>query len=514
MNSLARCALLVFTVLSGTHAYAAVRLASPFTSHMVLQREMKVPVWGTADAGEEVAVEFDGQKKRTQASADGSWRIELDPLAASDQGRTLTVTGSKTPEPLRLDDVLVGEVWLASGQSNMDFTVAKTEKYYFAGVINEAEEVAAANHPRLRMFTGQWKKSYAPEKEVGGTWKICTPENVREFSAVGYFFARALQREIKVPIGIVTLTFGASAAQAWIRREAITANPRLKPTLDKFDEEVKNYVPPTEEELKPWREAVAAANAQGKRGPRQPKPDPVQDQHNPTVMYNGMIAPVVPYAIRGVIWYQGESITGPRELFPIWNETLIKDWRTLWGRDHAEVPPLPFYFCQLAAHNANSNSPEVRALQAKALALPHTGMAVTIDVGDPKDVHPHNKAPVGERLAVIALANVYERDVEYSGPEYDSAAVEGNAIRVRFTHVGGRLVARDGPLKTFEVAGPDGKFVPAEAKIEGDTVIVSAVEVPTPTAARYAWSNYPEGCNFYNAAGLPAAPFRTDLATP
>jgi sialate O-acetylesterase len=484
------------------HVRGEVRLASPFTSHMVLQCETPVPVWGNAEPGEQVTVEFADQKKAITAGADGRWRIKLAPMKASAASCALKVSGSKTAQQLVLEDVLVGEVWLCSGQSNMDFTVAKTPKYYFAGVTNEAEEVAAANYPNIRMFTGEWTRAYEPQPSVGGTWKPCTPENVREFSAVGYFFARDLQKELKVPVGIVTLTYGASTAQAWIRHEAITANPRLKPLLDAFDEQVKNYVPPTEAELKAWQEAADKAKAAQRRAPRRPRPDPVQDQHNPTMMFNGMIAPFVGFAIRGVLWYQGESITAPRELFPLWNETLIKDWRALWGRE------LPFYFCQLAALENSSNSPQVREWQAEALKLPNTAMAVTLDIGDRKNVHPRDKAPLGNRLARIALARDYGRKIEYSGPQCESVASEGGALRLKFSHAAGGLVAKGGPLKTFEVAGADGKFVGTEAVIEGDTVVLRSADVAAPTTARYAWAAYPDGCNLSNGAGLPAAPFR------
>lgn len=506
MRSFLASALLLLAPLS----FAKVELASPFTSHMVLQRDTSVPVWGTADFGEQVTVEFAGQKSSTTAGEDGNWKLTLAALTASADGRNFIVRGSKTEQPIELSDVLVGEVWLASGQSNMDFTVAKTDKYYFAGVNNEAEEVAAANHPLVRMFTGEWTKAYEPQSRVGGTWKVCTPENVREFSAVGYFFARDLQRALNVPVGIVTLTYGASTPQAWIRREAIAANPQLKPALDEFDAKVKAYTPATTEEMQAWTAAAEKAKAEKKRAPRQPKPSPVQDQHNPTVMFNGMIAPVVPFAIRGVIWYQGESITGARELFPVWNETLIKDWRTLWSRT-AGADILPFYFCQLAALRANSNTPEVRELQAQALKLPATGMAVTIDIGDPGNVHPKNKQDVGARLCRIALAKTYGQKVEYSGPELANVTSMGGALRLTFTHTTGGLTDRGSDLKTFEVAGADGKFAPATAHLQGDSVIVSSPGVTTPTAVRYAWSNYPEGCNLYNGDGLPAAPFRAEL---
>ncbi len=486
-------------------ATAAVQLASPFTDHVVLQRELPVPVWGTAEPGEHVTVSFAGQTKSVAAGDNGTWRIDLDPLTASADSRVLRVTGSATLQPIELTDVLVGEVWLCAGQSNMDFTVAKTEKYYFAGVNNEAAEVAVANYPQIRMFSGEWTKSYEPRARVGGEWKLCSPDNVREFSAIGYFFARRLHQELGVPIGILTLTYGASTAQAWIRRETIAADPTLKPVLEAFDAKVKTHVPPTPDELSAWQAEADKAKAAGRRPPRRPKPDPIQDQHNPTVMFNGMIAPVIPYGIRGILWYQGESITSPRELFPRWNETLITDWRKLWGRE------LPFYFCQLAALDNKSNSPQVREWQTDALRLSRTGMAVTIDIGDRKSVHPKDKQDVGDRLARIALAKDYGRNIEFSGPQFVSARADGDALRLTFSHCAGGLVAKGGPLQTFELAGPDGTFVSAEATIDGTSVLVRSRQISMPAAARYAWSNYPEGCNLYNTAGLPAAPFRTNL---
>ena len=242
-------------------AIAEIKLASPFTNHMVLQRELPVPVWGTADAGAAVNVSFAGQSKSVQAGDDGKWKVTLDPLEASFTGQTLSVSLKDKDERLKLEDVLVGEVWLCSGQSNMDFTVAKTPKYYFAGVNDEAKEVAGADYPTIRMFSGQWARSAQPQEYLAGTWKICNPENVREFSAIGYFFARDLQRELHVPIGIVTVTYGASTAHAWIRREAIAANPQLKPVLDQFDAEMKSYKSPDAEELKKWEEAAAKARS-------------------------------------------------------------------------------------------------------------------------------------------------------------------------------------------------------------------------------------------------------------
>ena len=396
----------------------------------------------------------------------------------------------------------------------MDFTVAKTTKYYFAGVTNEAQEVAAANYPNIRMFSGAWRRSYEPQTAIEGVWKICTPENVKEFSAIGYFFARDLQKKLDVPVGILTETYGASTAQAWIRREALAADPELKPMLDKFDADVAAYKtnpPDMTAALKRWEEAAAKAKADGKAAPRRPGDrNPTQDQHNPTVMFNGMIAPIIPCAIKGVLWYQGESITGNRNLFPKLNETLIQDWRKLWGYE------FPFFFVQLAANKApatgpgNSGIATVRELQTKALDLPGTGMAVTIDIGDAGNVHPKNKQDVGDRLTRIALAKTYGRKMEYSGPMYESMKVEGNTVRIKFTHIGGGLVAKGGPLKQFAIAGADGKLVWADAKIDKKTVVVSSPQVTGPVAVRYAWADNPEGCNLYNTDGLPAVPFRTD----
>ena len=484
-------------------AGAAVQLASPFTDHMVLQRELPVPIWGTAEPGDTVTVEFAGQKKTATADSAGRWSVALDPLPASAEPRDLVVTSANRKSEIQnliLSDVLVGEVWLASGQSNMVFTVSKSV-YPWAGVVNEAAEIAAAHHPLVRMFTGDPQKAYEPCASVGGEWKVCTPETVPAFSAIAYFFARDLQRELGVPVGILSLSYGASCAHAWIRRDAMLGDPAFRAVLDRFDEQVSHHVPPTEAELKDWEAAAELAKAERRRPPAKPGADPVQDQHNPTVLYNGMLAPVVPYSIRGVIWYQGESVTSPRELFPRWNELLIADWRRLWGRE------LPFLFCQLAALDKPSNSPEVRAWQAQALSIPGTGMAVTIDVGDQKDVHPHNKAPVGDRLMRLALAKAYGRSLACTGPVAASAAREGAALRIRFSNPADGLVARGGPLSTFELAGADGAFVAAEAAIDGDTIVVRSPAVPAPVSVRYAWANYPAGCNLYDSAGLPAAPF-------
>ena len=511
------------SMLFAVAARAEVKLASPFTSHMVLQREKPVPVWGTAESGEQVTVEFAGQTKSVTADADGKWLVKLDPMPASAESRELVVAGNHQSqiENLKCEDVLVGEVWLASGQSNMTFPVSKVHAPY-AGVANEAQEIAAANYPLIRMFTGQSTKAYTPQETIGGQWLVCSPEAVPDFSAVGYLFARDLQREIKVPVGIITEAFGASTIEAWIRREALAADPQMKPILDGFDAQVQAFraTPPAVVAPPPSQDVSAPANtnaatggtnavARGRRGGRGGgggRSDPVQNQHNATVLFNGMIAPVIPFAIRGAIWDQGESIVGGGvALYPHLEETLIKDWRALWGEGD-----FPFYIVQLAGlGNSGSNRPEVREAQVLGLTLPNTGMAVSTDIGEAASVHPKNKQDVGDRLSRIALAKVYGRSVEFSGPVYESMKVEGNSIRVSFSHADG-LVARDGTLKWFTIAGADGKFVSADAKIDGNTIVVSSPQVSAPVAVRYAWVNFPDGGHLYNSAGLPAAQFRSD----
>ena len=486
---------------------AEVKLASPFTRHMVLQREMTVPVWGTADAGETVTIEFAGQKKTTRAAADGKWRVDLASLKTSADGRTFTVSGSATAQPIALADVLVGEVWLGSGQSNMEFPVSKT-KARFAGVINEEQEIAAANHPTIRMFTGAGAKTYEPQATVGGQWEVCSPATVPDFSAIGYLFARDLERELNVPVGIITVAAGASCAEAWISREALAADPQIKFMLDSLDECVKFFrtTPPG-----PLAEAPVRPTPINKpRTPVTRLTDPVKDQHFATVLFNGMVAPVIPYAIRGALWYQGESIcwgTRGLDLYGRVQQTLIQDWRTRWG-----LGDFPFFLVQLPGQQNISNNPRIREEQAAVLALPNTAMAVTIDVGEAKDVHPHNKAPVANRLVRLALADVYGRKIESRSPMFASLKIDGAAARVTFAHAAGGLAAKDGgELKGFQVAGADQKFVDAEARIEGSSVVVRSAQVPAPVAVRYAWDNFPEGmgCNLVSG-DLPAAPFRTD----
>ena len=386
-------------------AGAEVKPASLFSDHAVLQSGMAVPVWGTADPGERVTVTLHGVSAAATAGANGRWMVRLKKLKAGGPFE-MTIAGKNI---VTVKDVLVGEVWLGSGQSNMVFTVSKKSNPW-AGMLDEQGEIAAANYPEIRMFTGKATKAYEPQTEIEGEWKVCSPATVGDFSAVGYLFARDLQRALKVPVGIVLEAYGASTAESWLPRSAMVNDAMLKPLLDKFDARENYYKQHPgaldDAEAPPAPESLNARPAKAGAKPRKMR-DPVQDQHQPTVMFNGMLEPVVPYAIRGMLWYQGESIAGGKagvERYPHTMETLVKDWRERWGEGE-----LPFYFVQLAALDNVSNNPAVREAQAQLLKLPKTAMAVTIDIGDPKLVHPKNKEPLGERLTAIALAKTYGR---------------------------------------------------------------------------------------------------------
>jgi len=487
-------------VACSTAAFADVKPNRLFSDHAVLQSGMPVPVWGTADPGERVVVTLGMRKQSALAGADGRWMVKLGKMRPGGPF-SMTISGKNT---VVVNDVLVGEDWIGSGQSNMAFTVSKKVASY-AGMLDEDKEIAAANYPQLRIFMAVTRKTYEPQTEIEGEWKIATPENAPAFSAVAYLFGRNLNQALKEPVGMIVVAFGASTAEAWISRPVLAADPQLQPMLDRFDDLYRFYEShpnTTTDQAPPSPQTINARP--GKPGPLR---DPVQDQHQPTVLYNGMLHPVIPFAIRGVIWYQGESIVNGKAgvaLYPHVMETLVKDWRAEWGEGN-----FPFYFVQLPPLKNTSNNPMVREGQAKLLALPNTGMAVTLDVGDPTNVHPKDKEPVGDRLSRIALANVYGRKMEFSGPVYTGIKVEGSNIVVTFTHAEG-LAGKGGALQWFQVAGADGIYTDATAQVKGDTVVVHSDQVPAPVSVRYAWDNYPQGANLVNSAGLPAAPFRSD----
>lgn len=484
---------------------AGLWLPSIFSDHMVLQRGLPIQLWGRARPGAAVHMTFARKSITTNAAGDGAWKVQLPPAEA---GGPFTMEISSSGAMLTYHDVLIGEVWLCSGQSNMDFTVAPTKKRYFAGTRDWQKEVANANHPAIRMFTAEWTMREFPQPDVAGSWQPCTPETAGDFSAVAYFFGREIRQELDVPVGLITCAYGASTAEAWMSRGKIAAHPQLKPLPDAWGKKQTAF---RDDVVSQRKYANAMARWIAKPSARAPgNPDPVQDQHNPTVLFNGMIAPIIPYPIRGAIWYQGESNVGARKLYPALQQSLIEDWRARWG-----LGDFPFYFVQLASHNAPKAEPaesslaSMREAQAASLELANTGMIVTIDIGDEKDIHPRNKQDVGHRLARLALVGTYGKPGESQGPAVRESSIHDGAVRVRFDHCDGGLMAKNGALRCFEIAAANGRFVRADAVIDADSVLVSSPSIAAPVRVRYAWADNPAGANLYNSAGLPAAPFQT-----
>jgi sialate O-acetylesterase len=477
---------------------ADVKPMSLFSDNMVLQRDVPLAVWGTAAAGEEVAVALAGAKARATADAQGRWMAKLPPQKAGGPFE-MTIIGKNT---VTIKNVLVGEVWLASGQSNMDMKLSTAE--------GGAEAVRASGDPSLRLFMAGLTLAAEPARDVRGAWRASTPQETANWSAAAYFFARELRQTLGVPVGILQVAQGWTPAEAWTSRKTLLADPQLKIIADRWD--LWSAATPGarqlhEKKLAEWKQAAEQTKAAGKPAPPQPPaPASADFMHRASSLYNGMIAPLTPYPIRGVIWYQGETNASRadqyRRLFP----AMIRDWRTAWG-----LGDFPFLFVQIAPLDTGGgvDRAELRDAQREALAVANTAMVVTLDIGEAKDEHPKNKKEVGRRLALAAQKLAYRRDVAYSGPLYREAKIEEGRIRVRFEHVDGGLAAKDGRLSGFTIAGEDRKFVPAEARIEGNEVVVWAQNLSAPKAVRYAWANYPQA-TLQNKAGLPASGFRTD----
>jgi sialate O-acetylesterase len=477
-----------------------------FADHMVLQRDAKTPVWGTADPGEEVTVSVAGQTRKVKASPDGRWMVRLSPLKAGGPYE-LSVKGAKNT--LTFADVLAGDVWVCSGQSNMEWTVARAD--------NGAQEIASANYPNVRLCFVPKNIQTAPQETVAARWAVCTPETVGGFSAVGYFFGRKLNTDLNVPVGLINTNWGGTPAEAWADAESLRADPEFVSFVRRTEEYPQEYprlLDAYEKAHAAWQEKANAAKAAGAGAPGgEPRKlaEPGKNPNLPTVLYNGMIRPLQPMAIKGAIWYQGESNAGRayqyRRLLPL----MIAGWRRTWAQGD-----FPFLIVQLANYGQDApDAPgsawaELREAQAlTAIQVPNTGLAVTIDIGNPADIHPTNKQEVGRRLALVAEAKTYGRKVAWQGPTYRALRVEGDRIRVKFEGAGSGLAVKGDKLLGFTVAGQDRKFVPADAVIDGDSVVVRAAGVPKPVAVRYGWANSPV-CTLYNKDGLPAAPFRTD----
>lgn len=485
-------------LLSTYSASADVTLPALITDNMVLQQQTTVALWGWAAPGEAVTVTTSWQKAPVKATADaqGSWLVRV-PTTKAGGPYTLTFQGKNR---LKVSNVLLGEVWLCSGQSNMNFPIAKGSSKWMTGVLNEAEVVPKAKYPAIRMFTVAQKVADAPKRDVQGSWVVCSPQTVGAFSAVAYFFGQEIHETLSVPVGLIHSSWGGTPAESWTRQEVLAKNPELRPILTRYDLGLTQR-PAYEAALTAWK-AEKEANPASK-APKPAEPQKATSNKSPYKLYNGMIRGLEPYTLRGVIWYQGESNAERawqyRTLFP----ALIANWRQDW-----QQPELPFYFVQIAPHKGQN--PEIREAQLRTMQqVPHTGMVVTTDVGDSLDIHPRNKQTVGHRLALWALSHDYgAKKLAYSGPIYQRMSVAQGKIKLQFDHAAG-LQAKGGPLREFTIAGPDSVFRPAQAVVEGNAVVVWNDAVPQPVAVRFGWRKSPMP-NLFNAAGLPASPFRTD----
>jgi sialate O-acetylesterase len=478
-------------------ARADVVLPYLIADHMVVQRGLPVHIWGMAEPGEAVSVAFRGAERRAAADALGRWSVSLPPGDAGGPF-AMTIRGANT---ISLADVLVGDVWVASGQSNMEWPLARAA--------NAQREIAAAKFPRIRLVRAMHKTSEYPARDlVGEMWRECTPETVANFSAVAYHFGTLLQERYAVPIGLIQTAWGGTPVDAWTSLGAISRDPALMPVFAEWNGLMEDHAIALlryHRAAKDWEKDVPRLKAERKPLPPPPeRPAGPAGPWKPGALFNGMVAPITPYAVRGVIWYQGEA-NGSGTRAPLYGrlfQAMIRDWRRAWG-----IGDFPFLYVQLANYDAPESAwPELREGQRQALALNDTAMAVTIDIGTPESIHPPDKKTVGLRLSLAARALAYGENIEYSGPLPRQVAAEGAALRVWFDHASG-LAARGGAVRGFEVAGADGEFLPAEARIEGSAVVARNAAVEQPVYLRYAWEDNPE-CNLFNAAGLPASPFR------
>ena len=491
--------------------WANIRLPAIISDNMVLQQKTTIPLWGWSHAGGNIriTVDWSGDFFQTTADSNGLWKIKIITPPAGGPYK-LTITGDNN-DIHEIKQVLVGEVWLCSGQSNMEMPVGRVRGY--GGVDNYKQEVISADYSDIRLFFVERKSTAEPQSDCIGSWAVCGPQTAEKFSATAYFFGRELYKVLKVPIGLIDSSWGGTPAEAWTSRDALLSNPAFSPILKRFEEAVASY-PNAEKEYKQkmelWEKALAEAKTKGGSLPAEPlAPMGLGHYQSPAGLFNGMISPLITYEIKGVIWYQGESNVGRayqyRTLFP----ALIRDWRNGWGQN------FPFYYVQIApwlGYEAYKGpaAAELREAQLLTLSVPDTGMVVTTDIGDVNDVHPKNKQEVGRRLALWALSKTYDHnDILCSGPLYKSMRIEENKIRIYFDFVGSGLAARGESLRDFSIAGKDRNFVPAKANIDGKTVVVWSDQVDKPVSVHFGWSNT-SSPNLFNKESLPASPFRTD----
>lgn len=480
-------------------ADAGLRLPAIVGDHMVLQRDLELPIWGWADPGATVQVTIDGQNHSGTADDKGRWEVTLNPLKGSHHALRMTIRSGA--EEIVLSNIVVGEVWVCSGQSNMQWTVNSS--------FDADLEKASANFPNIRLISVPQVGTQEIQDDFKGQWEICTPDTVGDFSAVGFFFGRQLHQILGVPIGLIDNAWGGSAAEAWVRRDVLEKDGRFDDYIAEWKAKEATY--DWDKIQADYQKKVEEAKAAGKPAPRAPRND-MAGQHRPGNLWAGVLNPIIGYGIRGTIWYQGESNASRASQYDDLFGLMISEWRKAWGQGD-----FPFYWVQLAdfrdeiADPVESDWAELRESQTKTLALPNTGQAVIYDIGEGRDIHPRDKQNVGRRLARIALAKDYGMAVNHLSPSYKSMEVKGNKAVLTFENVGSTLYTFDTKSPTgFAIAGEDKKWHWADAKLVGkDKVEVWSDQVSAPVAVRYAWADNPVA-NLRSRENLPVIPFRTD----
>ena len=497
---------LLILLMSNGIIFAKITLPDVLNSGMVLQQKQKDPIWGTSMPGEKITVLFEGQHKSTIADTTGHWEIWLDPMQASSKPSKMEISGSNT---IVLHDILIGEVWLCAGQSNMQLILESTNK--------GDSVIASANYPMLRLFNVSRTVAFKHQSGPLATWQKCTPTSVKDFSAAAYYFGLALQKKLKVPVGIINAAFGGSEAEAWTPIEYLHT-PDLQPCIDRekiWDAERPQVRKEYAEALEKWREYAAKERAAGREPKEAPHPpDALREYRIAASIYNGMIKPLIPFRIKGVIWYQGENNEGRAEQYGILLPTMIRAWRAKWQQGN-----FPFGIVQLPNYRDHKTQPiedawsDLRDAQRwTADTVKNTGLIVTINIGEAHNIHPKDKFDVGKRMCLWALNFVYHHPVLGSGPFYQTATVKGKYIIVKFKEVGTGLKVKNGKvLHEFALAGENRQWHWAQAKIIGKNLVkVWSKAVPQPVAVRYAFNSNPRDPNLTNNSGLPASPFRSD----
>ncbi|PIF70957.1 sialate O-acetylesterase [Flavobacterium sp. 2] len=494
--------LLLLLVLSAKLSLSAqVKLPALVSDNMVLQQNAKVNLWGWAAPNEKINIHlgWSNLPVNVTADAEGNWKTTVETPQGGQAAYDITIEASNK---ITLKNILIGEVWLCSGQSNMFFPVGREEGTWKTGVKNYEEEVKNAVFPNIRLFTVTLNASTKPLEDVTGSWRICSPESIKTFSAAAYFFGRDLYQKLNVPIGLISTSWGGTKAEAWTAQNVLEEDVAFLPILQEDAKNEKVY----QEKLEAYylaltNERIASAANAPKSQLKKPKKEPNKTSY---VLYNAMLHPLVNYTIKGAIWYQGESNSGKAYLYRSLFPAMVKSWREEWKQGE-----FPFYYVQITPHKGQNA--EIREAQLMSLkTIPNSGMVVTTDVGDAQNIHPIDKQTVGYRLALIARAKTYgENKLVYSGPIFNHMKIKKQKVQLFFDYADSGLKQTGDTLKEFEIAGNDQVFYPAEAKIDGKTIIVTSPKVKEPAAVRFAWKAVPEP-NLFNNENLPASPFRTD----